>query len=135
MMYRRRNMPEAQLEMFFDTSFNCEHRPLIRKQMEMVQWQLGHTPGYMGAVLSSYRYFPLAGMGDLFSVAGRRDRPVLILWGNNDNMFPLRKALPTLEHSFPAAEIISIQQCGHNPLFEKFEDVATAVVDFYKHME
>mmetsp|Transcript_24333 Transcript_24333/g.35671 ORF Transcript_24333/g.35671 Transcript_24333/m.35671 type:complete len:402 (-) Transcript_24333:151-1356(-) len=134
MIKRRSKMAESQLEYFFDTSDNTEHRSLIDKQMHMVQWQLNNTPGYMGAILSTYRYFPLSGMGDLFAVAGRRDRPVLILWGNNDNMFPLRKALATLEHSFPSAEIIAIQQCGHNPIFEKFEDVATAIADFYKHI-
>ena len=131
MMWRRRNMAQSQLEHFFESTFNCEHRILIRKQVDMIQWQLDNTPGYVGAVLSVFRHFPLERMGDLLAVAGRRDRPVLILWGNNDNMFPLRKALPTLEHSFPTAEILAVQQCGHIPMFEKFEDVATAVVDFY----
>lgn len=132
MLRSRARMAENQLDYYYNTSYNAPHRSLIEKQMLMVTWQLNNTPGYVGSILSTFRYFPLSGMGDLFAVAGRRNRPVLVIWGNDDNLFPLRKALGTIENAFPEAEIIAIKECGHNPIFEKFDDVATALVDFYK---
>jgi pimeloyl-ACP methyl ester carboxylesterase len=134
MMYRRSSMAQSQEEMFFDLSPNSEHRLLINKQMSMVTWQLRHTPGYTGAILSTFRAFPLSGMSDLFAVSGRRDRPVEIIWGDNDNMFPFSKAEPVLSRSFPEAEIRLIPSCGHNPIFEKFDEVADSLVLFYEKM-
>lgn len=132
MLHRRSKMAESQAELFYDTSFNSEHRPLVDKQMNMVNWQLANTPGYIGAILSTYRYFPLSSMGDLFAVAGRRQREVLIIWGDDDELFPWRKAKPVMEYSFPNADIQVLEQCGHNPIFEKFEEVATSLAEFYK---
>jgi pimeloyl-ACP methyl ester carboxylesterase len=132
MLHRRSKMAESQAELFYDTSFNSEHRPLVVKQMEMVNWQLANTPGYIGAILSSYRYFPLSSMGDLFAVAGRRQREVMIIWGSDDELFPWRKSKPVMEYSFPNAEIHVLEQCGHNPIFEKFEEIATHLAEFYK---
>ena len=134
MLHRRSKMPEQQLENFFDTAYNSEHRSLIDKQIAMVSWQLENTPGYIGAILSTYRYFPLSGMGDLYAVAGRRQREILILWGANDEMFPWRKAQPVMEYSFPNSDIFVFNNCGHNPIFEKFEEVATHLAEFYKNL-
>lgn len=134
MLHRRSKMPEQQLENFYDTSFNTEHRSLIDKQIAMVSWQLENTPGYIGAILSTYRYFPLSGMGDLYAVAGRRQREIMIIWGANDEMFPWRKAKPVMDYSFPNSDTFVIDDCGHNPIFEKFEEVATHLAEFYKSL-
>jgi pimeloyl-ACP methyl ester carboxylesterase len=134
MLKGQSKMGEGQLEHYYDTSVGSPHKVMIDKQIAMINWQLKNTPGYVGAILSTYRYFPLAGMGDLFIVAGRRARPVLVIWGNDDNFFPLRKALGVIESAFPDAEIISIKECGHNPMFEKFDDVATAIAEFYREI-
>jgi pimeloyl-ACP methyl ester carboxylesterase len=136
MMYRKSSMAQEQLDLFFNTELSTTHRPLIDKQMAMITWQQQHTPGYLGAQLSLFRHFPLSGMADLYAVSGRRtERPVLFLWGNDDNLFPLRKALSVVENAFPAAEILSLIECGHNPIFEKFEDVAPAVLEFYRQQD
>mmetsp|Transcript_7065 Transcript_7065/g.11837 ORF Transcript_7065/g.11837 Transcript_7065/m.11837 type:complete len:445 (-) Transcript_7065:357-1691(-) len=134
MMLRKSSMINEQLDLFYNTEFNTTHRPQIDKQMSMVAWQQKHTPGYLGAQLSLFRHFPLSGMADLYAVSGRRtERPVLFLWGNEDNLFPLRKALTVVENAYPTAEILSLIECGHNPIFEKFEDVAPAIIDFYRN--
>jgi pimeloyl-ACP methyl ester carboxylesterase len=136
MMYRKSSMINEQLDLFYNTEFNTTHRPLIDKQMAMVAWQQKHTPGYLGAQLSIFRHFPLSGMSDLYAVSGRRtERPVLFLWGNDDNFFPLRKALTVIENAYPTAEILSLIECGNNPIFEKFEDVAPAIIDFYRNAD
>lgn len=134
MMFRKSHLATDQLDLFYNTEFNTTHRPMIDKQMAMITWQLKNTPGYLGAQLSLYRNFPLSSMSDLYAVSGRRsERPVLFLWGNDDNLFPLRKALTVVENAFPSAEILSLMECGHNPIFEKFEDVATAIIAFYQN--
>lgn len=134
MLRGRSKMGETQLENYFDSSPVSPHRSLIDKHIAMVNWQLQNTPGYIGSILSTHRYFPLSGMGDLFIVAGRRNRPVLAIWGKDDNFFPLRKAQGTLESAFPDADIVSISDCGHNPIYEKFDEVATSLAEFYKNM-
>lgn len=134
MMWRKSGMVREQLDLFYNTEFNTTYRTLIDKQMAMIEWQLKHTPGYLGAQLSLFRHFPLSRMSDLFAVSGKRaERPVLVLWGNDDNLFPLRKALAVMENAFPDAQILAILECGHNPLFEKFEDVVPAIIDFYQN--
>ena len=126
-------MANEQFDLFFNTEYNSTHRPLIDKQVSMIKWQQKNTPGFLGAYLSLFRHFPLSGMADLYAVSGRRtERPVLFLWGNDDNLFPLRKALAIVENAFPTAEILSLMHCGHNPIFEKFEDIAPAIIDFYR---
>ena len=134
MMYRKSGMIREQLDLFYNTEFNTAHRPYIDKQMAMVAWQQKHTPGFLGSQLSLFRHFPLSGMSDLFAVSGRRiDRPVIVLWGNDDNLFPLRKALAVVENAFPNAQILAIMECGHNPIFEKIEDIAPPIIDFFKN--
>lgn len=132
-LYRKSSMANEQFDLFFNTEYNSTHRPLIDKQVSMIKWQQKNTPGFLGAYLSLFRHFPLSGMADLYAVSGRRtERPVLFLWGNDDNLFPLRKALAIVENAFPTAEILSLMHCGHNPIFEKFEDIAPAIIDFYR---
>lgn len=59
----------------------------------MVQWQVQHTPGYLGAVLSTYRNFPMRSMDELFTAIGRHPRPTLSIWGDRDVICPYKKCM------------------------------------------
>jgi pimeloyl-ACP methyl ester carboxylesterase len=68
-MYRQKaNMIKQQELEFYDRDMATTHRYLIDKQSAMVAWQIKHTPGYLGAILSTYRQFPVRGMEELVRI-------------------------------------------------------------------
>ena len=79
MLNRAAKLPLEQKKSFFISTEECPHWPLIEKQMAMIKYQQKYTPGYTGALLSTYRVFPFR-MEELFSAVGRHTRPVLIIW-------------------------------------------------------
>ena len=96
----------------------------------MTQWQIDNTPGYLGSILSTYRYFPLRGMEELYTAVGRFPRPVLVILGQEDEMSPFKRCLRSFEECFPNATIIDITEAGHNIIYEKFSTVASEVLAF-----
>jgi hypothetical protein len=78
---------------FYDKSPDSPHRYLIERQTLMVQWQVLHTPGYLGAVLSTYRNFPMRSMDELFTAIGRHPRPTLSVWGDRDAICAYKKCM------------------------------------------
>lgn len=133
MIYKRRTtLPAKQEEDFFETGTSAPHRPMIDKQVQMVQWQVDNTPGYLGAILSGIRYFPLRGMEELYTAVGRHYRPVLIIWGDHDRVAPYRKSMEIMEECFPSAFLVDIRDCGHNAVLEKFDEAMTEILAFHK---
>lgn len=55
--------------------------------------------------------------------------PVLILWGENDRLFPVDYAR-AYQQLIPGAALIVLAECGHLPEIEKTEEFAAAVTDF-----
>ena len=124
----------AQEADFHDKHAEAPHRPLIDRQAAMVQWQLDCTAGYLGAMLSAIRLFPLRGMEELYTAVGRHPRPVLIVWGTEDEVTPYKPCVRKMEKSFPKGCIVDIQSCGHNSVFEKFDEVVTELLCFHKEI-
>lgn len=129
---RRKKLALLEKGHFLNTSDAAPHRNLIEKQMAMTQWQVDYTPGYVGALLSAYRVFPLVGMEELYVAVGRHSRPVLIVWGSHDKICTARSGVKKMEESFPKGTIVDIQECGHNPLYEKFNETAAELLSFHK---
>ena len=123
-------LAENQRSHYFNDSDRSIHWPLLQKQMAMVRFQLSSTPGYLGALLSTYREFPFR-LEELLSVVGLHSRPVLIIWGDRDIICPYKTSIHKIEPCFPNAYIVDVQNCGHNPIFEKYNDVASELIDFY----
>mmetsp|Transcript_17082 Transcript_17082/g.17151 ORF Transcript_17082/g.17151 Transcript_17082/m.17151 type:complete len:335 (+) Transcript_17082:130-1134(+) len=132
MLQRKPKLVFEQEKEFFNILEDTDHRMLINRQMAMVNWQLNNTPGYLSAVLSRYRSFPVQGMGELYDLVGRHpNRPVLIIWGDHDAITPFDRVRGELEESFPNGTITLMENCGHNALFEQFYQFATYTVDFH----
>ena len=165
MLRRKKQLPKLVERGYHNKDKDAEHREVIDKQIRMVEWQIKNTPGYVGALLSTYRTFPLkgtvllfmrsivmmfifnaavylvylvyltAGMHELFDLVGKHARPVLVICGDNDVICPFDRVIDELTGSFPRATITRLDKCGHNPMVEKFFDVATLVVDFHLDMK
>mmetsp|Transcript_3632 Transcript_3632/g.5667 ORF Transcript_3632/g.5667 Transcript_3632/m.5667 type:complete len:345 (+) Transcript_3632:108-1142(+) len=125
-------LPGMQERDFYDKSSDSAHRYLVERQMEMVRWQIQRTPGYLGALLSTYRNFPLRGMEELFTAIGRHPRPTLTIWGDRDAVCHYWRCMRIIEESFPKGNIVDIADCGHNAPFEKFEDVVKELLTFHR---
>ena len=132
-IYKQRgNLPLKQFDDFYNIDENSNHYYLITKQVAMSTWQMEHTPGYLGSLLSIYRYFPLREMEEIFYALGRNLKNVLIIWGARDKVCPYGKCIKFMEKAFPSATIVDIADAGHNCVSEKFEELVTEVLQFHR---
>ena len=132
MLKRKLMIPGWEEDHFYQRGDNVPHRTLIDKQINMVKWQIDNTPGYLGAILSVYRYFPIRGMEELYTAIGRHARPVLVIWGDHDTICPYRKSMVKMEKCFPNGCLIDTRDCGHNPVAEKFKETVAELLSFAK---
>lgn len=132
MLQRRHTIHLDQEADFYDKTPDSAHHYLIDRQTAMVQWQVLHTPGFLGAVLSTYRNFPMRSMDELFTAIGRHPRPTLSVWGDRDVICTYKKCIRVTEESFPKGIIVDIADCGHNVPSEKFEDLVKELLTFHK---
>lgn len=57
--------------------------------------------------------------------------PVLVIWGKQDDIFPLRHA-SRIMHALPQAELHTIEQCGHWSPLDAPGEVAQCILEFYR---
>ena len=119
---------------FYDTSAEAPHRYHIDKQIAMVQWQMENTPGYLGALLSSIRTFPLRSMEELYAAVGRHPRSVLIILGDQDVVTEYTGVTSSMEACFEKGTIVDIRDAGHNPVAEKFNETMLEILSFAKEV-
>jgi pimeloyl-ACP methyl ester carboxylesterase len=124
----------AQKDDFYDTNQDGWQGNAMDQYVDMILWQIKHTPGYVKALLSTHSKFPMRRMDELFSaVGGRRDLPTLIIWGAQDTVSPTEECMKRIEKSFgDRAFIVQIPRCGHHPLAERFDEVMTEMLSFQK---
>lgn len=127
-------LPENQEVDFYNVAPDATHRYLVDKQISMVDWQIKNTPGYLGAILSLVRNFPLRDMDELFSAVGRNSRKVLVIWGVHDKVCPYRHCTKVMEDAFPNAMMVDVLDAGHNAVMEKFEEVVTELLSFHREV-
>jgi pimeloyl-ACP methyl ester carboxylesterase len=60
-------------------------------------------------------------------------RPVLLVWGTNDQVFPLSHA-KVLQEMLPLATMVKIPRCGHWSTLDAPEEVAESVTTFCRHV-
>jgi pimeloyl-ACP methyl ester carboxylesterase len=130
---RRKILEEAEMH-FNDTSAEAPHRWQIDKQVAMVQWQMENTPGYLDALLSTIRLFPLRSMEELYAAIARHPRPVLVLWGDQDQVTPYEQGVASMEACFANATIVDIRDAGHNVIAERFNETMIEVCSFCKEV-
>jgi abhydrolase domain-containing protein 6 len=58
--------------------------------------------------------------------------PVLILWGDQDNILDV-SSVPVFEKGLKNHRTVIIKDCGHIPMIEKPEETAVKYLDFIKH--
>lgn len=57
--------------------------------------------------------------------------PTLVIWGDSDRLVPLAHG-KAYEEGIPGAQLILIEKCGHAPPFEKPDETAKALREFFQ---
>jgi pimeloyl-ACP methyl ester carboxylesterase len=117
------NLAKNILSDFFDRTFIDYFQARYVVQMQY--------KGFKRAILSTIRNRMLDSFVDDYQRVGQMKKPVLLLWGRNDETVPfdhsdeLRKAIPQVEfHAF--------DNCGHIPHFEKADEVNPILLEFLR---
>lgn len=85
--------------------------------------------GYMQALLSTLRSYPLSDVRRAYAAVGESGRPVLLLWGEEDNTAPIANAR-TLQELVPQLEFHPMSGIGHSLSYERAELVNPMLVKF-----
>ena len=97
----------------------------IRKKTEE---QLAYE-GYLPALLSMLRYYPMHGLGQAYSKLGALKIPTLLIWGEEDDVVPLANAEKIMARA-PQAKLRTIPGCGHGAVYENADKVTPIIVEF-----
>lgn len=97
---------------------------------EKTDEQFLKNPSFAAALLQTLRDFPIRRMRSVFEDIGKSySFPVLLLWGSNDTITPV-KNVNELQQLIPRAESKIVDFAGHAILYEEPMQVAEAICNF-----
>jgi pimeloyl-ACP methyl ester carboxylesterase len=115
-----------------DTEMANIDDPLAMEKLDFISQvsaQLSYS-GYVESLISTFRYFNLFDAQDAFSAIGGEHRiPTLAIWGTQDATVPYSGTVHMLE-AIPYAELLTIEQGGHNIPYMQPSIVGSGIVDF-----
>jgi pimeloyl-ACP methyl ester carboxylesterase len=65
------------------------------------------------------------------SKLGRLGVPALVIWGEQDHIFPLRHASSILQ-ALPEAKMRTIKRCGHWSPLDAPDEIAQFITEFFR---
>jgi len=95
------------------------------------RWRREYDFGSRRAMLRFYHASPPAAMGAIAPDLRRLDRPALVIWGARNRYVPVEQA-EKQRQSFPSADVVVLDHCGHYAQLEKPDQVAGHVLPFLK---
>lgn len=87
--------------------------------------------GFKRAILSTIRNDMLGSFIDAYEHIGRMDKPVLLFWGPRDRTVPYKHS-EILRQVMPKLQFHAIEDTGHNPHYEKPEEVNPILLEFLR---
>jgi len=132
LMISQQLTPENARKMWNKLMYQPDTHPELLDMIARYQlYQLEHNQNLRRAITSTVLHFPLGGAESLASIkrVGQHKRPVLFLWGKDDEIVPfnLYEQFATI---FPQAQLVSFDKCGHIPMHEHQDKFHTEVVKF-----
>ena len=106
---------------FFDPRHIEIFQEQYRTQMEYY--------GFKRAILSTLRNRMVGGFPKIYQQLGKLDMPILLIWGQNDQILPLEQSHDILS-AVSRAELHIMEDCGHIPQYEKPEEVNSILAEF-----
>jgi pimeloyl-ACP methyl ester carboxylesterase len=84
--------------------------------------------------MSIVKNFPLFNMEKEYNTVGQsivgQERPVLLIWGTNDRVNPLKKSSRKIQKYFHNSFLLSVPDAGHVVLNEQPTIVISSIVSF-----
>lgn len=88
--------------------------------------------GFKRAIISSIRNNLLGDWRRVYEEVGKIGTPVLLLWGRKDTAVPFQHS-DVLQAAIPNLEFHAIENAGHNPHYEKPEEVNPILLKFLEN--
>ena len=87
--------------------------------------------GFRRALLSTVRHGPLSDLAETYRRVGEQKRPVLLIWGREDQTIPF-DTHKRVEETIPHLEFHAIDEAGHGPHGERPELVNPILIEFLR---
>jgi pimeloyl-ACP methyl ester carboxylesterase len=100
-------------------------RPFVDRMYDDFDW------GTKRAVLKLYRATDPGMLNTLVPILRGLDRPALVVWGRRDPYMGVQQA-ELQRHSFPSAEIVVLDHCGHWSFIDDPQRVGDTVIPFLR---
>jgi pimeloyl-ACP methyl ester carboxylesterase len=110
---------------FFDPALVKIFQAKYREQMQY--------KGFMNAILSTIRNGMLGSFLNTYEQLGNIGKPVLLFWGRNDKTVPFEHS-NILRAAMPAAEFVTVEDCGHIPHYERPDAVNPILLNFLRRV-
>lgn len=85
--------------------------------------------GFNQSLLSTMRYMYMNQLSDVYDRVGKQNKPVLLIWGNNDQILPFQNN-EKVKSAIPHVEFHEIEGAGHNVNYENPEMVNPILLQF-----
>ena len=144
---------------YFRREENQCHYRAICKANRMLEYQWDNTPGYRGALISTFRHFSLSSLSELYRSIGRQNHgrtSVCVIVGKRDALLPsLGEAENEIHEIFNCHDVtdsrfeavdlnasgkrnsgnrvVCLENCGHHVVFEDFEEVVELLIQHIGH--
>ncbi|CAE8619636.1 unnamed protein product [Polarella glacialis] len=93
-------------------------------------WQLFVKRGVASATLAVCSRVNWFNLTDLFKDVGRHSRPVLLIWGERDNLNPASTVAEKVKSCFSNAKLLVVPRAGHIALCDKPAEVIPRIFKF-----
>ncbi len=110
------------------------HKDRITEEQIDTYAYYGSLPGAQAAISQTAKQLVLKDMEALIAQYKTIQAPVLVIWGVEDEVVPLKVGL-NFKRDIPHAELVPLSQCGHIPPEEEPEATRQAIMDFLKKKE
>ena len=105
-----------------------------RLQTERLIWQTFIKKGTIDATISIVKNFPLFKMEKDYAAVGNsvvgKERPVLLIWGEDDRVSPLRYSGEKVKKYFLNSFLLKVEDSGHVVLAEQPSIVISSILSF-----
>ena len=87
--------------------------------------------GFRRALLSTMRSGMLTGAAEAYGRVGQQKKPVLLIWGREDQVIPLATSM-AVKAAIPHVEFHTIDEAGHVPHMERPDVVNPLLIEFLR---
>ncbi len=109
---------------------NLHNQKLFEEYRRRFEPQM-YVYGTKGALLSSLRHMPLAGMRPAYERLGASGIPLLIVWGKEDQIISYETGLE-LRAALPRSTFLSVADAGHIVQWERADAVHPTLLEFLR---